>query len=142
MAKATQLMECNALLSDRPYLDFEDLAALRYVLCDVGEQEELALFDSVATPLIEKFKQKRSQSVDELQLQMLQDITVSLPVIPSSSSAVSPADLVNLARRLVEIRLKVESIKPALGSTSDKQAALLRKVSAMEQKVDRMIKGQ
>ena len=127
MAKLTQLLEVAALMYGRLSLDIEDLSALKWGLCDPGKPEELRLFEKISGPIITEYTAKRSQSLDELQNQMIAELTRQIPQIPENCS---DTELVMLAKQLAALKTKAEAIKAQLLSTQTKQSSLLSKIDS------------
>lgn len=132
IAKATQVLEASALLSGRIETHPQDILAVKYALCDGNDTASLDLFDAIAKPIIEEAEAQMGQTIDDVQLSLIAELTKQVPTIPQGASK---ADLVDLARELTEMVEKVEAIKPQLPTTEAKRTELLTRLNGVKDKV-------
>ncbi|MEN9328371.1 MAG: hypothetical protein RI947_1179 [Candidatus Parcubacteria bacterium] len=125
--KLIQLAEADALVHGRLEVVLDDLYAVRYGLCVGGDETTYKAFDDVAKPVIEAAKKDAAQDVDKVQRELLLALKADIPAIPAQCSS---GDLVDLAKALTAVRAKVDAVKPAVKTTDDQKAAILREIDA------------
>jgi MoxR-like ATPase len=136
--KLLQLAEANALLFGRYEVTYEDLLAIRWGLCRGGDSAQQSTFDAVAGPIIEKAQKSVQQSIDVVQIQLLNELAGRMPTVPDQAD---PTQLVETSRSLHVLHREIEAVRPQLPSTEDKKRKLLERVDNRIAKVNRKIAG-
>ncbi len=131
-AKLTQALEASALLHGRVETHPDDILAIKWGLCDGGDQAGHDLFTKVATPIIEGAKAQMGQTIDDVQLALIRELAKQVPSVPQSASK---ADLVDLAREITDMEARVDDIKPQLPTTDAEKLQLLTRLGEMKAKV-------
>lgn len=134
------VLEANAILNKRYNVTPADFHALKYVVCDGGDAEQLVAFDEVAGPIITKAADEyTAMSIDEAIKLAIEAIRSDWP--DAADSTTDPIDLVIMRRLFEGHRQKVETMKPELPAT---QAHVLKLRSDVDERIrliDTLIRG-
>ena len=136
--KLFQLIEANALLFGRFDVDLEDIMAIRWGLCIGNDERQHDAFKAVAEPVIAEGKKRQQQSIDELQVRLLNELAAKIPTVPQQGQCTSD-ELVKLSRALTALRGEVEKVKPQLPSTQDKKHQIISAIEASSGQILQMI---
>lgn len=131
--KLIKLMEASALLFGRYEVDIEDVTAIKYGLCMGGSQNQFEGFQRIVDPIIEQANQARAQSIDEVQLRLLERLQSQAPVV---IDGLDDAGLVRLRRELRAYRREVEDVKPQLSTTQAIQRQIISDIDSKITNVD------
>jgi MoxR-like ATPase len=137
--KLLQLVEASALMFGRYEVTFEDLDNVKYGICRGHEHEFRQIFDKVAKPIIEKAVQMQQQSIDEVQLRLLQELRAQ---VPAPQPSYTKEELVDLVRVLNNFKKKIEDVRPQLASTLKERDELRKYIDErLETTLDMITKG-
>jgi MoxR-like ATPase len=132
-----QMLEANALLNRRWEVNLTDLYSLQWSACVAGKPEQREEFERVASPVIAKAIEAQAQSVDEVQIQMLEKLAGEVPPIPA---APSNGELVDLRRALLSKLQEVKEVRPQEPPTEAKKRKLVQEIEeqllTVQQKID------
>lgn len=137
--KLLLLVEANALLYGRYDVEYEDIKAMRWGLCEGNNIKQHETFERVATPIIEEAKQKQAEErskndlVFNLLIQYKQDL-------PSISQNEQPQRLIELRRNLLDLHEKVTQVFPTTVESKIEREYILdtieKKLSEVQHQID------
>lgn len=131
-----QLIEAEALLHGRFEVDYEDIEAIRWGLCQGGNDAQHETFKATVLPIVKKAQEAKQQTLDQVQLKLLEQLATRVPVIPADCPK---GQLVDLAREIAALAEEVKQAKPQLASTADIQHQLLARIAAVGDTVHQLI---
>src|SRR3989344_379273 len=134
--KLLQVVEANALLYGRYDVDYEDILAAQWGICLESDPAELVRFEAVAKPIIQEAKKKKGQNLDEVQIALIKEYQAQIPKVPRGIEA---GALVDLARTLLDLRKRVEGVRPQLPSTEAAKNEVLEKIGKKQARVQKLI---
>ena len=122
------VLEANAVLNGRYDVGLEDFYALKYVVCNGADHEQVELFDDKIAPIIaQAIENKQAMSIDDAVLLAIDAIENDWPATPDANSTAS--DLQATYRKLKSHLEKAETMHPQLPETEQKIAALKTRIS-------------
>ena len=137
--KLLQICEAEALLHGRYDVDVEDILAVKYGLCEGGNEEQMAAFEDTVVLIVTKAKEEQAQNLDDVQLKLLEEYKQQLPTLTGQED---DGQLVQFKRDLHELKNRIEAVKPKLESTKDIQAEILAKTTSTQEAVEtQLIEG-
>jgi hypothetical protein len=120
--KLLELVEANALLYGRYEVAYDDLMAVKWGLCQGGNEAQHKIFEEVAKPIIAEAAVKKPQAIDEVQLKLLTELEAKIPPVPKGC----PNErLVEIARQVEALLEDVNAVRPQLPSTVERQKKIL-----------------
>lgn len=137
--KILQIVEAQAVLRGRYQVVPDDFYAMRWGICTGGNEEEFELFDETVRPIIERANAANQQSIDQMQISLLEKIKQEIPH-PIGGAAMSPQALVERIRSLTALKEETDSIKTQIGSTEDLKQTVLGLIQARIDETDAAIK--